>query len=138
MEPPPPAPPGQSVCEGRQLAAHWPPWQLSPAGHWIPQPPQFRLSLSGVTQRVPPLHARVPLPQRVAQEPAEQTWPAGQERPQPPQFWLSELRFTHTPPQTVEPAGQTTVHTCEMQLFPAAQTWSQAPQFAGSLAIFVQ
>jgi len=74
----PPGPPfpeviGQSICDGRQLAAHWPLWQLSPAGHWIPQPPQFWLSLAGTTQRLPLLHERVPLPQMVAQEPAEQT-----------------------------------------------------------------
>jgi hypothetical protein len=51
---------------------------------------------------------------------------------------LSEARFTHTPPQSADPAGQTTAQTPETQLLPAAQEWPQVPQFVGSLAVFVQ
>src|SRR6476469_9358951 len=49
--------------------------------------------------------------------------------PQPPQFASSAWVFTQTPPQFVWPEGQ---QTPELQTWPAAHWWPQAPQLFAS------
>ena len=55
---------------------HFPPPQLWPAGHALPQAPQLATSLAKLTQL--PLHAVCPPEQLNAQAPLEQTLPLGQ------------------------------------------------------------
>jgi hypothetical protein len=72
----------------------------------IPQPPQFRGSLSVFAHEFP---QRVPLGQ--AHCPVVQTRPVAQRTPQAPQLALLLVRFTHAFPQAVSPAPQVSLQT---------------------------
>ena len=59
-----------------QLVAQVPAEQTWPAGHVVPQPPQFWLSDSGFTQAPP--HRSEPTGQTIAQVPERQLFPTSQ------------------------------------------------------------
>jgi hypothetical protein len=61
--------------------------------------------------------------------------------PQPavaPQYWLFEVGSTHAALQLIWPPGQLTTQPPPLQAMPLPQTFSQAPQLAGSPCRFVQ
>ena len=67
---------------------------VDPAGHTVPQVPQFCSSLN-TSWHGPPLQEACPVRQR--QVPAEHDWSVGQALPHIPQFVELPLRSAHVP-----------------------------------------
>jgi hypothetical protein len=80
-----------------------PPEHTRPAGHTVPQVPQFALSVIVFAQYgvAPFAHVMVPPPHEVAHAPIEHTWPPTHLTPHPPQFDGSHRVSTQLEPHTV-------------------------------------
>jgi hypothetical protein len=121
-------------------AAQAPATHIEPAGHALPQPPQFRGSICVSEHDVPQSVSLAPQTHWLATQLA----PAGQGVLQAPQLSGSLVRSTHEPPQVdrAEPpsgAPASAAHV-ELQLpcahtSPAAHASPQPPQLFGSLCV---
>jgi hypothetical protein len=111
---------------------HAPPVQLAGAPHRLPQVPQLRMSVCGLThapaQLVWGVQSRTHVP------PRQNRFAPAQTEPHAPQFCGFVVRSTQVPPQRVVPAGQP--HVPFKHSWPTVQALPQAPQFLGSLTGF--
>lgn len=102
-------PPVQAFCPLGQLSRQFPPEQILPESHFLPQEPQ--LSLSDAKLRQTLLHS---LGRRPAGSQThvrfEQIFPPLHLVPQDPQLLASALRLTHAPLQGLCPVGQLSRH----------------------------
>ena len=82
---------GQATWEATQVAAHFPFEQSSPAGHTLPQLPQFSGSVEVEEQKVGVAAGQATwLAEQVCTHfPPEQSSPAAHTAPQPPQLFGS-------------------------------------------------
>jgi hypothetical protein len=101
-----------------------PPLQTDPAGHCVPQAPQFSALFIRFTHAPSP-HIVSPVAHIAWQELPLQTCPDAQVDEQPPQWVASG--GTQVPPQASRPAVHR--HWPAWQLSPAPQALPQAPQF---------
>jgi hypothetical protein len=101
----------------------------TPAGHSMPQPPQFRGSESGRTHCDP----QRSFPPGQAQLPVRQFCPEAHAWPHLPQLALSEERLTQAPLQLVRPPAQPFWQLPPEHAMFWAQAFAQRPQFFGSL-----
>jgi hypothetical protein len=119
------------------VSTHWPPQDVSPAGHTqapitqavppaqtTPQAPQWRSSREVSTQL--PSQAERPAGHSVAHCPVLHTWPVAQALLQAPQWARSPAVSTQRPSQRVDPTGHTQLP--PEQVAPPAQAVPQAPQ----------
>lgn len=104
------------------------------AGHTLHALPQPSTSV-WVLRQVPEQLVR-PLPQIMPQLPPAHSSPVPQARPQLPQLEVSLVRLTHTPPQTVCPAGQAQLPLWHVR--PPMHTVPQAPQLLLSLPLMIR
>jgi hypothetical protein len=99
-----------------QACVHVPSAQAAPPGQTLPTEPQLFELLRRLTQAVvgpslPKAGAGTLLPAHcAAHAPLVQICPLGQALTQPPQWSALFWRLTHSPLQTVVPAGQPSVH----------------------------
>jgi hypothetical protein len=140
-------PPLQEVVVGM----HVPPWQASPFGQKLLQPPQLFGSLVVSTQpdgqqvSVPPQGgAPLQLNVSVTQPPPAQCWLSAQRLLQPPQFWLSVRVSVQPLSQQLSAPVQTgppwhvfaPLHAPETHVSSVAHTLTHAPQCSGETCVF--
>jgi hypothetical protein len=134
----------QSVRPAPHETAHVPALHTCPAGHALPQAPQFALSVARSRQVPPQLVSDVP--QNTSQRPSVQTCPAEHTLPQVPQFSLSILVSAQyrvstppsTPPQAISVGPHSVAQRPIAQTVPAGQVVPQAPQLARSVSSTTQ
>jgi hypothetical protein len=108
--------------------------QASPAGHTVPQPPQFAASEVGSMQA--PLHNVWPVAQCDAHAPLEHTCPVVHGVPHAPQWtgldWSSTQRVSHSVSPVEHP------HTPDVQISLNVHMTPQPPQLPGSSLVSTQ
>jgi len=128
----------QSAVPLGQVTPHAPPEHTAvpgvPAVQVVPHPPQFDVSVSVFTQRVP----QGVVPGGHAHMPLAQVCPAGQAVPHAPQLPPSVWRFTQLPLQSVVPAPQEVRQAPLEQIWPVAHALPHAPQLATSVNVLMQ
>lgn len=137
-----------TLSQSAKLALHWYPQvdalqvrdALARVGQTWLQDPQWSGSVV-VSTHCPPQFV-CPLGQLVMHCPPEHTWFVPQALPHWPQLLLLVLVSTHCPPHFDSPALHWMPHWPLVQvaepLAGTGQTWPQAPQFDGSLAVGMQ
>ena len=134
-------PPAQSTRELVHVSEQAPAEHTCPAGHVVPQLPQFTLSVVVFAQYGAPASAPhvVSDPEHVfAHTPAEQTWPDAHAFAHEPQWPVSEAVLTQLEPHCVVPPPQSSAQVPSEQTLPTGQTTLQLPQWVGSLAVLTQ
>lgn len=104
--------------------------QAAPAGHWLPQAPQFRGSVWRWTQT--PLQLSGVGAAQALHWPLTHSAPTAQSLPQRPQFCGSAERSKQPTPQSTRFGAQ--VHCPMLHVPPGPQSTPHAPQLAVSVA----
>ena len=118
--------PSRPASAGMNGGVQTPSRHVSPAWHCTSHAPQWRLSVSALTQT--PSHLSFPIGQPDSHLPLLQVFPGPHVSPQRPQFRGSVAVATHAPLHAVSAAAHVGVHVPFWQSCCPPHALSQAPQ----------